>query len=182
MNATTATRALLDACPDALVVAALGTAVSALREASDDGPHLYMGGAMGSALGVALGVADRRPERQVLAIVGDGETLMGASTLWSLASLRPPNLLVAILADGRYAITGAQDLGAETRFPAVAEALGLATASAAREADVTAAARALTGRTALLEIRYADPTWPGPSPFVDPPVVRARFESHAARR
>ena len=53
MNATTATRALLDACPDALVVAALGTAVSALREASDDGPHLYMGGAMGSALGVA---------------------------------------------------------------------------------------------------------------------------------
>jgi thiamine pyrophosphate-dependent acetolactate synthase large subunit-like protein len=180
VNATSATRALLDACPDALVVAALGTAVSALREASDDGPHLYMGGAMGSALGVALGVADRRPDRRVLAILGDGETLMGASTLWSVASLRPPNLLVAILTDGRYAITGGQDIGAETRFPAVAAALGLETASAASEADVTAAARALAGRTALLEIRYADDTWPGPSPFVDPPVVRARFESHAA--
>ena len=30
-----------------------------------------------------------------------------------------------------------------------------------------------------LEVRYTDRAWPGPSPFVDPPVVRARFERYA---
>jgi hypothetical protein len=32
----------------------------------------------------------------------------------------------------------------------------------------------------VLEVRYAERTWPGPSPFVDPPVVRWRFEQAAA--
>ena len=58
MNATEATRALLAAAPDALFVASLGTPTSALRAAGDDGPHLYMGGAMGTAL--ARGARRRR--------------------------------------------------------------------------------------------------------------------------
>jgi thiamine pyrophosphate-dependent acetolactate synthase large subunit-like protein len=173
-------RALLDGAPDALVVASLGTATSALRAASDDGPHLYMGGAMGAALAAALGVAERRPERRVLAILGDGETLMGVSSLWTLAALRPPNLLAAVLCDGHYSITGGQPLGTPTRFVEVGAALGLETAVATSEAAAASAVEALAGRTAVLEIRYDDRTWPGPSPFVDPPVVRYRFELNAA--
>jgi thiamine pyrophosphate-dependent acetolactate synthase large subunit-like protein len=172
MNATDAARELLAAAPDALFVSSLGTATSALRAASGDGPHLYLGGSMGAALAVAMGVADRRPEHEVVALLGDGELLMRADSLWSLAAIRPANLLVAVLANGRYGITGGQAI-APPRFAEVAAALGL-TAVRART-DVAAAARELP-RPALLELEIDDAAWPGPSPFVDPPVVRWRFE------
>ena len=67
----------------------LGTPTSALRAASDDGPHLYMGGSMGTALAAALGVAEKRPDRDVVCLLGDGEALMGAGSFWSLAGHRP---------------------------------------------------------------------------------------------
>jgi thiamine pyrophosphate-dependent acetolactate synthase large subunit-like protein len=179
VNATEAVRALLDAAPDALFVASLGTATSALREASGDGPHLYMGGAMGSALAVALGVAAKRPERRVVAVLGDGETLMGAGSLWSLAAAAPGTVTAAVLSDGHYSITGGQPLGVEPEFVAVATALGLDAASASSPDEI---AELLAGPRppALLELRYDDRAWPGPSPFVDPPVVRWRFERAAS--
>jgi thiamine pyrophosphate-dependent acetolactate synthase large subunit-like protein len=180
VNATDAVRALLAARPDALWVAALGTATSALRAASDDGPHLYLGGSMGAALPAALGVAETRPQRDVVALLGDGELLMGASSLWAVAGLRPANLLVAVLANGAYGITGGQRLALPTRFPEVAEALGLATAAAGAPEEVAPAVEGLE-RPGLLELAIDDLAWPGPSPFVDPPVVRWRFEQAASR-
>ena len=180
MNAAEAVGALLEAVPGALFVSSLGTATSALRQASGDGPHLYLGGSMGCGLAVGLGVAERRPEREVVAVLGDGETLMGASALWSLAGLRPGNLLVAVLADGHYSITGGQRLGGPPVFAEVARALGLDAAVADSVEGIADAARTLP-RPAVLEIRYDERTWPGPSPFVDPPVVRWRFEAEARR-
>ena len=178
MNPTQAVAALLRAQPDALFVASLGTATSALRSASDDGPHLYMGGSMGSALAVAMGVAEKRPERRVVAVLGDGESVMGAGSLWSLAGVRPANLLAVVLVDGHYTITGGQPLGVPDAFGAVAAALGLATATA-RTAEEIASSVASLPRPAVLEVRYEEREWPGPSPFVDPPVVRWRFEQAA---
>lgn len=179
MNPTQAVAALLRGQPDALVVASLGTATSALRAASGDGPHLYMGGSMGSALAVAMGVAEKRPDRRVVAVLGDGESVMGAGSLWSLAGMQPPNLLAAVLVDGHYTITGGQPLGVPAVFADVARALGLTADLARSEADAERLARELS-LPALLEVRYDERTWPGPSPFVDPPVVRARFEAAAA--
>jgi thiamine pyrophosphate-dependent acetolactate synthase large subunit-like protein len=179
VSPTEAVAALLRAHPDALFVASLGTATSALRSASGDGPHFYMGGSMGSALAVALGVAEKRPGRHVVAVLGDGESVMGAGSLWSLAGLRPGNLLAAVLVDGHYTITGGQPLGVPGRFADVARALGLAAAAAASAADAERLARELA-LPGLLEIRYDERVWPGPSPFVDAPVVRARFEAAAA--
>lgn len=179
MNATEAVRAVLNAEPNALFVASLGTATSALRAASEDGPHLYMGGSMGSALAAALGVAEKRPDRPVVAIVGDGELLMGAGSLWSLAGIRPRNLLVVVLADGFYTITGGQPLGVPPIFADVAKALGIDAGIAQSDAEIGERARALA-RPALLEIRYDDRVWPGPSPFVDPSVVRWRFEARVS--
>ena len=92
MKAADAVAAAVEAAPDALFVASLGTATSALRLASGDGPHLYLGGAMGCGLATALGVADCRPDRSVVAIVGDGDLLMGASSLWTLSGLALRNL------------------------------------------------------------------------------------------
>jgi len=174
LDATEAASAVLAAAPGALVVSSLGTATSALRAASGDGPHLYLGGAMGSALAVALGVAERRPERAVVALLGDGELLLGAGSLWSLAGLGPGNLLAVVLADGRYSITGGQGLVAETRFAAAASALGLAAAEARSAAELREAVASLA-RPGLVEARLEPGGWPGPSPFVDPARVRERF-------
>ena len=178
MNPTDIVRAVLRAAPGALVVSSLGTATSALRAASDDGPHLYMGGSMGTALAAAIGVAEKRPDRQVIALLGDGETLMGAGSLWSLAGIAPANLLAVVLVDGHYTITGDQPLGVPAVFGDVAAALGLATATAETPAEVAEHVGSLA-RPALLEVRYDERAWPGPSPFVDAPVVRWRFEQAA---
>jgi thiamine pyrophosphate-dependent acetolactate synthase large subunit-like protein len=180
VNPTDIVRAILAAAPDALVVASLGTPTSALRAASDDGPHLYLGGSMGTALAAAIGVAEKRSERPVLAILGDGETLMGANSLWTLAGIAPKNLLAIVLADGHYSITGGQTLGVPDVFAEVAQALGLPTATARTCDEVTEHVANLT-RPALLEVRYEDRAWPGPSPFVDAPVVRWRFEQAASQ-
>jgi thiamine pyrophosphate-dependent acetolactate synthase large subunit-like protein len=168
-------------CGRALFVSSLGTATSALRLVSADGPHLYLGGAMGCGLGVALGVAEARPHRDVVAVVGDGDLLMGAGSLWSLSGLRPGNLLVLVLDDGRYSITGGQDLVAPDATAAVVGALpGVASAVATSAEDVAAAVTALP-RPGVVIARIDDPEWPGPSPFVDPPLVRRRFADYAAQ-
>jgi sulfopyruvate decarboxylase subunit beta len=166
--------------PGALCVSSLGTATSALRLATEDGPHLYLGGAMGCGLAVALGVAEARPERIVVAVVGDGDLAMGASSLWSLTGLRPPNLLVLVLDDGRYSITGGQELVAPNALAAVVRALpGIASARADSPGQVAEAVRSIR-RPAIVLAQIDEPAWPGPSPFVDPPLVRQRFASYAA--
>jgi thiamine pyrophosphate-dependent acetolactate synthase large subunit-like protein len=179
VNPTGIVRAVLGAAPDALVVSSLGTATSALRAASDDGPHLYMGGSMGTALAVALGVAEKRPSRDVIALLGDGEAVMGAGSFWSLAGIAPANLLAIVLVDGHYTITGDQPLGVPAVFGDAVKALGLDTAAATTYEDVGTQVKTLA-RPAVLEVRYDERTWPGPSPFVDPPVVRWRFERAAS--
>jgi thiamine pyrophosphate-dependent acetolactate synthase large subunit-like protein len=179
VNPTGIVRAILGAAPDALIVSSLGTPTSALRAASDDGPHLYMGGSMGTALAVALGVAEKRPSRAVIALLGDGEAVMGAGSFWSLAGLAPANLLAIVLVDGHYTITGDQPLGVPAVFGGAAAALGLNAATATTYEEIGTQVKTLV-RPAVLEVRYAERTWPGPSPFVDPPVVRWRFEQAAS--
>jgi thiamine pyrophosphate-dependent acetolactate synthase large subunit-like protein len=174
-----AAAAAVAAAPNALFVSSLGTATSALRLASDDGPHFYLGGAMGCGLAVALGVAEARPDRAVVALLGDGDLLMGAGSLWSLSGLHPPNLLVVVLDDGRYSITGGQSVVAPGALGAVAAALpDLATETAAAPAAVADAVRTLP-RPAIVVAKIDEPEWPGPSPFVDPGRVRSRFASYA---
>lgn len=175
MNIVEAVETVLAAVPEALYVSSLGTPTSALRAASGDGPHLYLGGSMGAALPVALGVAEQLPDREVVALVGDGELLMGVGSLWSLAGLAPANLLVVVLADGAYAITGGQPLVVETRFAEVAACLpGLSAATAVTPGELADAVAGLP-RPAVVSARLEASPWPGPSPFVEPALVRARF-------
>ena len=177
MNSLQAVEAVVAAAPDSVFVSALGTATSALRAATDDGPHFYLGGAMGSAVAVALGVAEAAPELPVVAIVGDGELLMGASSLWSMAGLAPANLTLVVLVDGLYGITGGQQLVTDPRFGTVARALGLATARAASVEELGKVLSA-TGRPCLIEALISPPNdWERPSPFVDPTATRHRFAS-----
>jgi thiamine pyrophosphate-dependent acetolactate synthase large subunit-like protein len=169
----------LDETPAALFVSSLGTATSALRLASDDGPHLYLGGAMGCGLAVSLGVAEARRDREVVAVVGDGDLLMGAGSLWSLSGLRPKNLVVLVLDDGRYSITGGQELIASDALAAVVSGLpAVSLERATSRAEVAKAVRTIP-RPGVVLARIDEATWPGPSPFVDPGRVRNNFASYA---
>lgn len=180
MNVTDAVATAVSSAPDAVFVASLGTATSALRAVSGDAPHVYLGGAMGSAMAVALGLADARVA-PVIALVGDGEFLMGASSLWSLAGVRPANLAVIVLADGQYAITGGQRLGAPSCAAATAAALpGLASERVSTQPDLARVIRGLP-RPAVIEAVVSSHAWPGPSPFVDPQRVRLSVQARLAR-
>jgi thiamine pyrophosphate-dependent acetolactate synthase large subunit-like protein len=181
VKAVDVAQAVIDALPDALCVSSLGTATSALRAASGDGPHFYLGASMGSALAAALGVAEAVPGRLVVALLGDGELLMGASALWSVSAYRPRNLVAVVLSDGAYAITGGQQLSAAPRFAAVAQALGgIAGLRVSSDSDLRRALGELE-RPSLIEAELTERAWPGPSPFVDPAQVRLAFEANAAR-
>lgn len=179
MKAAEAVSAAFEAASDALFVSSLGTATSALRLASDDGAHLYLGGAMGCGLAAALGVAERCPDRGVVAIVGDGDLLMGAGSLWSVSGLRPTNLLALVLDDGRYSITGGQQVVDPRALARVAPAFpGLEVAEATTPSEVGQHVRMLT-RPAIVVARINETEWPGPSAFVDPAWVRSRFLANA---
>jgi thiamine pyrophosphate-dependent acetolactate synthase large subunit-like protein len=181
VKATDVALTIVDTCPGALCVSSLGTATSALRAASDDGPHFYLGGAMGSALAAAMGVAEAVPDRLVIALLGDGELLMGASTLWSVSAYQPHNLIAVVLSDGVYGITGGQELSAQPRFAAVAEALGgIAGTRVESEAALRTALQELS-RPCVIEAELSERAWPGPSPFVDPARVRMAFAANVAR-
>ncbi|HKC28834.1 MAG TPA: thiamine pyrophosphate-dependent enzyme [Jatrophihabitans sp.] len=171
---------IVETLPDALCIASLGTAVSALRVASNDGPHYYFGASMGSALATAMGVAEAVPQRTVVALLGDGELLMGASVLWSVGAYQPQNLIAVVLADGRYSITGGQSLSRTTNFAAVAEAIGGIEGRRAKTANELAVLLREPGRPRLIEAEVDEPAWPGPSPFVDPARVRVAFEDNIA--
>jgi thiamine pyrophosphate-dependent acetolactate synthase large subunit-like protein len=173
--------AIVETLPDALCVSSLGTATSALRSASHDGPHFYFGAAMGSALAGAMGVAEAVPDRLVVALLGDGELLMGASTLWSVSAYRPSNLVTVVLSDGRYAITGGQRLSSPPRFAEVAQSLGSIAGLRVSSDDDLRRALAQLQRPSLIEVELAERAWPGPSPFVDPAKVRLAFAANAGR-
>ena len=182
MKATDVADAIVRTLPDALCVSSLGTATSALRQASGDAGHFYFGASMGSALAAAMGVADALPDRVVVALLGDGELLMGAATLWSVSAYRPRNLLTVVLADGAYSITGGQPLLSSGRFVEVAGALGGIAAWRVNNPAELSAALVATDRPGLIEAVLDEHVWPGPSPFVDPSKVRLEFERRVAAR
>ncbi len=180
MRATDVAEAVVRTLPDALCVSSLGTATSALRLASGDAGHFYFGASMGSALAGAMGVADALPDRLVVALLGDGELLMGVATLWSVSAYRPRNLLAVVLADGAYSITGGQPLLSSGRFVEVAHALGGIAALRVHDPVELTTALAATEGPGLIEAVLDEQVWPGPSPFVDPGRVRLEFERRVA--
>jgi thiamine pyrophosphate-dependent acetolactate synthase large subunit-like protein len=105
---------------------------------------------------------------------------MGAATLWSVSAYRPGNLIAVVLSDGVYGITGGQQLGGQTRFAAVAEALGGISGTRVRSEPALRTALRQLGRPCLIEAELSERAWPGASPFVDPASVRLAFAANAA--
>ena len=93
---------------DLLVVTGLGSTTYDAASVADDERNFYLWGAMGGAAMVGLGLAIARPDRPVLVVTGDGDTLMGLGALATVAVQAPPNLAIAVFDNGHYAETGMQ--------------------------------------------------------------------------
>lgn len=138
---------------DMLVVSGLSTVLSDVFLAGDRPQNFYLRGAMGCAVSLALGLAIAQPDRRVLVVTGDGEILMGAGALATVAAKRQGNLGIVVIDNERFGETGNQH--AHTAFgvdiAAMASAAGFPVSG-------TVADRAALER-ALPEIRDGD----GPS-------------------
>jgi sulfopyruvate decarboxylase subunit beta len=93
-----------------LVVTALGNA-SYLWAAMHHTPeNFYIEDAMGLALPLALGLAVAQPARRIVAVEGDGATLMHMGALVTDGAVKPKNLTVLLIQNGVHAASGGQGL------------------------------------------------------------------------
>lgn len=131
LDRRTAIRALLADRGDLLVVTGLGSTTYDAASVADDERNFYLWGAMGGAGMVGLGLAIARPDRPVLVVTGDGDTLMGLGALATIGVEAPPNLAIAVFDNGRYAETGMQPSHTDgaVELVGVARACGIAAAA-----------------------------------------------------
>ena len=81
---------------------------------------------MGHAADFGLGLALARPERKVIVLKGDGGLLMSLGSLVTIGRYGPPNLLVLLLENRNYEMTGGQEFAAGVDFVTVARGAGVA--------------------------------------------------------
>ncbi len=86
----------------------------------------YIPSAMGHAPSLGLGLAMAQNERGVIVVNGDGCQLMSLGNLATLAQ-QPANIVVIVLDNGQYEVTGGQPHAGAGRidYAAVARAVGI---------------------------------------------------------
>lgn len=117
------------------VVGGIGNTNFDLWAAGHRPQNFYMLGSMGLAFPIALGVALAQPDRRVFALEGDGSLLMQLGALSTIAALKPKNLIMIVMDNGIYQITGAQPTPAAGVADLVAIALGSGLANSAWAVD-----------------------------------------------
>ena len=94
---------------------------------------VFLPSSMGQATSLGLGIALARPDRRVIVANGDGSMLMNLGSLVTITAAAPANLVVIVLANGVYEVTGAQPIpgaattrsaGANVDFVGMARAAG----------------------------------------------------------
>lgn len=73
-------------------------------------------GLMGAAAALGLGIAIARPDETVWVVDGDGSLLMQLGALAAVSDAAPEHYVHIVVANGVYAISGAQPLPAAGRF------------------------------------------------------------------
>lgn len=136
LHPTRAIAALLERFGDSIWYDESGLSTSDVRQwmAAAAGEYIINGsGGIGWGLPAAVGGAIARPDRHVVAAIGDGSTLYASEAMWTAAHHRARVLLV-VLANRRYATLNEAaarlaggPLGAFTLEPPVLDFSGLAT-------------------------------------------------------
>ena len=103
-----AVRIVMEAVTDELVVVCNGMIGREAFTANDREANFYMIGSMGLASSIGLGIALCKPEKRILVLDGDGNVLMGAGALASVAAAAPKNLLHLVFDNESHGSTGGQ--------------------------------------------------------------------------
>lgn len=161
------------------VIGGIGNTNFDLWAAGHRPQNFYMLGSMGLAFPIALGVALAQPKRRVFALEGDGSLLMQLGCLATIATLKPKNLVMVVMDNGIYQITGSQPTpGAGTAdLIAIALASGLTNSSwAADEEDFERLIELslVTDGPILIGVRIDDKPGTGTTRR-DPVQIRERF-------
>ena len=104
---------------------------------------LTLGGAMGGAIPMALGMALAAPDRKVAVITGDGELMMNAGALATVASAAPQNFTIVCIDNGQHGETGGQagHTSKRTKLALLAEGSGFGSVMTVSAPDDLPAAR-----------------------------------------
>ena len=161
------------------VIGGIGNTNFDLWSAGHRPQNFYMLGSMGLAFPIALGVALAQPDRRVFALEGDGSLLMQLGALSTIATLKPKNLIMIVMDNGIYQITGAQPTPAAGVADLVAIALGSGLTNSAWAADEDDFERLLdqamvTDEPSLIALRIDDKPGVGTTRR-DPVQIRERF-------
>jgi thiamine pyrophosphate-dependent acetolactate synthase large subunit-like protein len=117
------------------VIGGIGNTNFDLWAAGHRPENFYMLGSMGLAFPIALGVALAQPNRRVFALEGDGSLLMQLGCLTTIAALKPKNLVMVVMDNGLYQITGSQPTPASSVADIVAIAIASGLSDSAWAAD-----------------------------------------------
>ncbi len=179
MNRFELTKRLTAKLTDEAVIGGIGNTNFDLWAAGKRPQNFYMLGSMGLACPIALGVAIAQPQRRAIALEGDGSLLMQLGCLTTIAMLKPKNLIIVVMDNRCYQITGGQPTttAAGADLVAIARGAGLAqSAWAADEADFDQlTARALKEDGPWLIGCRIDDKPPAGTTERDPPQIRDRF-------
>jgi len=161
------------------VVGGIGNTNFDLWAAGHRPQNFYMLGSMGLAFPIALGVALAQPERRVFALEGDGSLLMQLGALATIAALKPKNLIMIVMDNGIYQITGAQPTPAAGVADIVAIATGSGLANSVWAADEEDFERLVdealsASEPSLIAVRIDDKPGVGTTRR-DPVQIRERF-------
>ena len=143
MNRFELTKRLVSQLSDEAVIGGIGNTNFDLWMSGQRPQNFYMLGSMGLAVPIALGVAIAQPERGVVALEGDGSLLMQLGCLSTVGARQPANLLIVVMDNGCYQITGGQQTATagSVDLPEVARGCGIASSQwAADEAAFEALA------------------------------------------
>ena len=161
------------------VIGGIGNTNFDLWAAGHRPQNFYMLGSMGLGFPIALGVALAQPKRRVFGLEGDGSLLMQLGALSTIAMLKPKNLIMIVMDNGIYQITGAQPTPAADVADIVAIAIGSGLANSAWAADEEDFERLVeeamsASEPSLIAVRIDDKPGVGTTRR-DPVQIRERF-------
>lgn len=120
-----AMQALFELVTDQPIICCNGFLSREAFKLNDRPQNFYMLGSAGGAASIGLGLALAQPEKKVIVFDGDGNVLMGMSSLATIGALQPKNLVHVVFDNEVYGSTGHQPTYSRLiRLDQVAKATG----------------------------------------------------------
>ena len=163
------------------------TTMSAAKVWMDQGPlhpldFVFVPSCMGHASSHALGIALAQPKRRVIVCNGDGSMLMSLGSLVTIAGEAPENLVMIIMDNGVYEVTGGQPMPSRPDFAGLAKASGISNVFRFEtSADWSAAAsKVLNAKGPTVVVLATEPKPDRPAPKSPGPAAARALEFRRA--